>query len=134
MLNLVQFCWQIAPTSLQHLRLCYIWLCINRAIPLPSSNSTTSSSKRLGSQLEYCPKHLPSMTVERLEHLILVRGHGFKSRNFRYDKLIAYLAAGSIEIDIQTSTLYRTLYESFSDVGEIRVWFTSKILTPCRMH
>ena len=27
-----------------------------------------------------------------------------------------------------------TLYESFSDVGEIRVWFASKILTPCRMH
>ena len=27
-----------------------------------------------------------------------------------------------------------TLYESFSDVGEIRVWFACKILTPCRMH
>ena len=26
------------------------------------------------------------------------------------------------------------LYESFSDVGEIRVYFASKILTPCRMH
>ena len=26
------------------------------------------------------------------------------------------------------------LYESFSDVGEIWVWFASKILTPCRMH
>ena len=26
------------------------------------------------------------------------------------------------------------VYESFSDVGEIRVWFASKILTPCRMH
>ena len=26
------------------------------------------------------------------------------------------------------------MYESFSDVGEIRVWFASKILTPCRMH
>ena len=25
-------------------------------------------------------------------------------------------------------------YESFSDVGEIRVWFASKFLTPCRMH
>ena len=25
-------------------------------------------------------------------------------------------------------------YESSSDVGEIRVWFASKILTPCRMH
>ena len=25
-------------------------------------------------------------------------------------------------------------YESFSDVGEIRIWFASKILTPCRMH
>ena len=26
------------------------------------------------------------------------------------------------------------VYESFSDVGDIRVWFASKILTPCRMH
>ena len=26
------------------------------------------------------------------------------------------------------------IYESLSDVGEIRVWFASKILTPCRMH
>ena len=26
------------------------------------------------------------------------------------------------------------VYESFSDVGEIRVYFASKILTPCRMH
>ena len=25
-------------------------------------------------------------------------------------------------------------YESFSDVGESRVWFASKNLTPCRMH
>merc|ERR1711873_134872 len=31
------------------------------------------------------------------------------------------------------SILYST-YESFSDVGEIRVYFASKILTPCRMH
>ena len=29
---------------------------------------------------------------------------------------------------------YQEIYESFSDVGEIRVWFASKILTPCRMH
>ena len=28
----------------------------------------------------------------------------------------------------------RGIYESFSDVGEIRVYFASKILTPCRMH
>ena len=29
---------------------------------------------------------------------------------------------------------HKTRYESFSDVGEIRVYFASKILTPCRMH
>ena len=34
-----------------------------------------------------------------------------------------------LEIHLQT-----TMYESFSDVGEIRVYFASKILTPCRMH
>ena len=27
-----------------------------------------------------------------------------------------------------------TIYDSFSDVGENRVYFASKILTPCRMH
>ena len=26
------------------------------------------------------------------------------------------------------------VYDSFSDVGESRVWFASKNLTPCRMH
>ena len=26
------------------------------------------------------------------------------------------------------------IYETLSDVGEIRVYFASKILTPCRMH
>ena len=26
------------------------------------------------------------------------------------------------------------IYESLSDVGESRVWFASKNLTPCRMH
>ena len=28
----------------------------------------------------------------------------------------------------------QTVYDSLSDVGEIRVYFASKILTPCRMH
>ena len=28
----------------------------------------------------------------------------------------------------------QNIYESLSDVGEIRVYFASKILTPCRMH
>ena len=32
------------------------------------------------------------------------------------------------------SGLLGNVYESFSDVGEIRVYFASKILTPCRMH
>ena len=26
------------------------------------------------------------------------------------------------------------IYDSFSDVGESRVWFAGKNLTPCRMH
>ena len=30
--------------------------------------------------------------------------------------------------------LQKAAYDSFSDVGEIRVYFASKILTPCRMH
>ena len=28
----------------------------------------------------------------------------------------------------------RMVYDSLSDVGESRVWFASKNLTPCRMH
>ena len=31
-------------------------------------------------------------------------------------------------------SFYQHQYESFSDVGESRVWFASKNLTPCRMH
>ena len=30
--------------------------------------------------------------------------------------------------------IWYIIYDSFSDVGESRVWFASKILTPCRMH
>ena len=36
------------------------------------------------------------------------------------------------QLQMRSSTKQR--YESFSDVGEIRVYFASKILTPCRMH
>ena len=32
------------------------------------------------------------------------------------------------------ATFNLNMYESFSDVGEIRVWFASKNPTPCRMH
>ena len=41
-----------------------------------------------------------------------------------------------IKSDLGTSIvdLNKIVYESFSDVGEIRVYFASKILTPCRMH
>ena len=34
----------------------------------------------------------------------------------------------------QSFDTVHSTYESLSDVGEIRVWFASKILTPCRMH
>ena len=34
----------------------------------------------------------------------------------------------------QWDELEEAWYESFSDVGESRVWFASKNLTPCRMH
>ena len=35
---------------------------------------------------------------------------------------------------VTVSTADALVYDSFSDVGEIRVYFASKILTPCRMH
>ena len=44
------------------------------------------------------------------------------------------------KFSIESSCLFKftialsACYESFTDVGEIRVWFASKILTPCRMH
>ena len=38
------------------------------------------------------------------------------------------------KISTKVKSLKDIGYESFSDVGEIRVWFASKILTPCRMH
>ena len=34
----------------------------------------------------------------------------------------------------QNCYLNKQTYDSFSDVGESRVWFASKNLTPCRMH
>ena len=41
-------------------------------------------------------------------------------------------------VDLQRFIIFslhlNVIYESFSDVGESRVWFASKNLTPCRMH
>ena len=34
----------------------------------------------------------------------------------------------------EPSKCKKPIYDSLSDVGEIRVYFASKILTPCRMH
>ena len=34
----------------------------------------------------------------------------------------------------RTFAKLKSIYESYSDVGESRVWFASKNLTPCRMH
>ena len=36
--------------------------------------------------------------------------------------------------DKSNNVIKYCIYDSFSDVGEIRVYFASKILTPCRMH
>ena len=36
--------------------------------------------------------------------------------------------------NVECLYIYIYIYDSFSDVGEIRVYFASKILTPCRMH
>ena len=40
----------------------------------------------------------------------------------------------NIRLDRGCAQVVAKAYESFSDVGEIRVWFASKILSPCRMH
>ena len=42
--------------------------------------------------------------------------------------------SGPLNCPSRSEWVSATRYESFSDVGEIRVWFASKILTPCRMH
>ena len=42
---------------------------------------------------------------------------------------------GLIHIAFITAIMHGyIIYESLSDVGESRVWFASKYLTPCRMH
>ena len=41
--------------------------------------------------------------------------------------------SGKVKIWPRMGLAY-AVYESLSDVGEIRVWFASKNLTPCRMH
>ena len=43
------------------------------------------------------------------------------------------IAIAVVEVDSNRHQNYFA-YESLSDVGETRVWFASKILTPCRMH
>ena len=47
---------------------------------------------------------------------------------------VAYPGSGSTYIRWTFPLFDRIRYESLSDVGEIRVYFASKILTPCRMH
>ena len=51
--------------------------------------------------------------------------HFGSSITLRLDNMIERLNLDSLPL---------SMYESFSDVGEIRVYFASKILTPCRMH
>ena len=43
-------------------------------------------------------------------------------------------AGGSFVRLNKTIRAYVFIYDSFSDVGESRVWFVSKNLTPCTMH
>ena len=68
----------------------------------------------------------------------------------KYDRLkrltnthIFYLQVWKVKFKVASSIIFvgyhhfekgLSIYESFSDVGEIRVYFASKILTPCRMH
>ena len=47
--------------------------------------------------------------------------------------IICVAGIKSINISLKMG-VWQTRYESFSDGGEIRVYFASKILTPCRMH
>ena len=43
--------------------------------------------------------------------------------------------SGSLEETTSLGKLgYKSIYDSFSDVPESRVWFASKNRTPCRMH
>ena len=48
--------------------------------------------------------------------------------------VVTILIALTPNISILSPDTLKWVYESFSDVGESRVWFASKNLTPCRMH
>ena len=78
--------------------------------------------------------------------LVLVSSFGFavsqnsqnelEPHNRRCHPLLDYISPGKLYVffgNPSSYTLYPT-YDSLSDVGESRVWFASKNLTPCRMH
>ena len=67
-----------------------------------------------------------------------VQGRGLprSSNSHRVIKFTLSLSINSFDqfcLYLLTIQIY-TVYDSFSDVGESRVWIASKNLTPCRMH
>ena len=69
-----------------------------------------------------CPNSTWLMTMVNLEYHFL--------STIQQNKLL-WWTNNSRKFDLKGK---RSIYESLSDVGEIRVWFASKNLTPCRMH
>ena len=63
-----------------------------------------------------------------------------RSTAFRLLQIISFIVSsiffGSLSPPppFPLSTFFQCWYDSFSDVGESRVYFASKILTPCRMN
>ena len=61
-------------------------------------------------------------------------GGGAVQQAPRWGNLVIIVQLGIfIKCQLRTKWIHQQ-YDSFSDVGESRVWFASKNLTPCRMH
>ena len=78
-------------------------------------------------------KKLPRIVKEsRRKHAKLKKGQFIAGAS-----ALIVVIAGSLEaaaVSVPQSLTHEGRYDSFSDVGESRVWFASKNLTPCTMH
>ena len=86
-----------------------------------------------------CPKRLERRFSNCISYVLyFVKRIGY-SYHFQVYRVIEEGRRATAEETVANSNnnfpiANRVGYDSFSDVGENRVYFASKILTPCRMH
>ena len=109
-----------------------VWVLLNRGVPifqaLIRDMTDFFMEKALGPGADLFEGRAGSGTVAWMMHGMLWTSIG---ATFTFVGLWMMHEPDAIA---SLSSMDSSVSESFSDVGEIRVWFASKILTPCRMH